>query len=252
MAELPVVDDEERERLRAAFKRYKKQHGRIGDPALLERIKYKLPHYEGSLSTLQRFMRGRHRTDDYDVRRYREFLQQVAPPPVGDKLGEALAKFLAPDDDDDGALKALPGVYSTTIRPWIGTSTAAGIQPKAVLGPLALNAIKDAAAKQPWSRLTISESASRRFMHVAESIAGVPDTGTFGMGGTGIIAHTGGNSFVVMMRSFLNRRAYHLVRGDDGAIAFRGAAVMGTGKIELALASKPGPNVFEFEMTREG
>ena len=96
MAELPVVDKEERERIRNGFKRYKEQHGGIGDPELHQRIMFTLGLLDAQvpLSTLQRFVRGTHRTDDIMVRRYAKFLSIVAPPGFAGEVGAAITKHM--------------------------------------------------------------------------------------------------------------------------------------------------------------
>ena len=81
MAKLPVIDNAEREDIRARLKRYMEQHG-IGAPRLFERMDYALDgidkHYV-DLRSLQRFLRNEVRTDDEKVIRYRRFLALVAP-----------------------------------------------------------------------------------------------------------------------------------------------------------------------------
>ena len=103
MKEMPVVDDAERELIRGALKRYKQQHGRIGNPELHQRMLYALFGDEASahesalsLSTLQRFLRGAHRTDDRVVLRYRRFLERAAPPEGAEEFAKEFLKYFAP------------------------------------------------------------------------------------------------------------------------------------------------------------
>lgn len=90
----PVLDERERDRIRSALKAYKSSHG-IGDPALHKRMLNLLNCLDSEvpLPTLQRFLRGTHRTDDGMVRRYIKFLELAAPTPPYEKMGEALAEF---------------------------------------------------------------------------------------------------------------------------------------------------------------
>lgn len=92
MAKLPVVDDNQRQGIREALAHYKKQHGNVGDPELQQRIMYVLglTDAEMPLSTLQRFMKNKVRTDDRMVRRYLAFLGKVG----GEGFAEQLAAVL--------------------------------------------------------------------------------------------------------------------------------------------------------------
>ncbi|MFB9151656.1 hypothetical protein [Roseovarius ramblicola] len=83
MPKLPVVENVEREKIRAQLKRYMKQHG-IGAPRLYERMSYVLDRSDNpyvDLRSLQRFLRNEVRTDDEKVIRYRRFLSIAAPAP---------------------------------------------------------------------------------------------------------------------------------------------------------------------------
>ena len=95
MAKLPVVDATEREEIRAALKRYKSAHGDIGDPELHQRMMRALGCLDSELplATLQRFLRGKHRTEDRMVRKYMEFLRRAAPPPPYATMGNAVVSF---------------------------------------------------------------------------------------------------------------------------------------------------------------
>ena len=97
MAELAVVDEEERDRIRASLKQYKATHGNIGDTKLFDRMYYVLdPQHLVYLSqsTMQRFIRGKGRTSDEAVWAIKKFLERVQPSGSSAKLPEALVKEL--------------------------------------------------------------------------------------------------------------------------------------------------------------
>jgi hypothetical protein len=104
MAKSNVVDEAEREQIRGALKRYKAAN-RVGDPALqqhmlsafrnAESFTKKLEDEFVPLKTLQRFLKGAHRTEDRMILRYRKFLELVRTPPPYEIMGEAIALFYA-------------------------------------------------------------------------------------------------------------------------------------------------------------
>src|SRR5262245_3276128 len=122
MAEPLGIDEAERERVRSALKSYKELHG-IGDPLLLKHI-MKALNLPLDLSTLQRFLRGKHRTDDIPVHRYRRFLQLAAPPPPGAELAKAFRAFLplSLSPPKRGEVSALAGKYRSFVRPYQDTT----------------------------------------------------------------------------------------------------------------------------------
>ena len=76
MRKIPVVDDDERERIRERLRDYQDRHG-IGAPRLQERMSFALDGIDQSyidLRSLQRFLKATHRTADEKVLRYRKFL----------------------------------------------------------------------------------------------------------------------------------------------------------------------------------
>ena len=99
MKKMPVVDKQERERIRRGLLNYRRAHN-IGAPELQQRMLYQL--YKGerrkfehtiALSTLQRFLKGKRRTGDRTVLRYAEFLSLAEPPEIDDDLGLGLVRF---------------------------------------------------------------------------------------------------------------------------------------------------------------
>lgn len=121
MPELPVVDKEERERVRSGLKRYKELHGGIGDPELQQRMMFALGCGESSvpLSTLQRFVRGSHRTDDTAVRRYAKFLAIVAPPGLAEEVGAAISqRMVYPVNLLPKPAVLYQGRYELLVRPY--------------------------------------------------------------------------------------------------------------------------------------
>jgi hypothetical protein len=118
MATLPVVDDHERNRIREALVRYKRAQGDIGDPELHQRMMYVLKCLDAQLplSTLQRFLRGKHRTADAMVRKYKAFLSQVPDVSGFEKLGESLVTFFAHEAINNVFQKPDPRVASRYAR----------------------------------------------------------------------------------------------------------------------------------------
>lgn len=90
-----TIDEAERARVRAALERYKSEHGGIGNPELQARMVTFLEcdDSEVPLSTLQRFMRGTHRTSDEMIQRYQNFLNEAASSPPYETMGEAIVAF---------------------------------------------------------------------------------------------------------------------------------------------------------------
>lgn len=119
-AELSAYDEQERERIRTALKRYKELHG-IGDVKLRKQIETAVK-LSVQLKTLQRFLAGKHRTDDVPVHRFRLFLQKVAPPPPADELAKAFSRFLPLSIGLawKGGMGALAGTYRAATRPYEG------------------------------------------------------------------------------------------------------------------------------------
>lgn len=113
---LITVSEEERARIRAALQAYMRAH-RIGVPRLCSLVIDSDPRQrEMPLSTLQRFLRGKHRTGEAYVLQCAQFLEQegfIAPAdrnPVAE-FGEAMAGFWAEQPVDEAALVALAGRY---------------------------------------------------------------------------------------------------------------------------------------------
>lgn len=90
-----AIDESERARVRAALERYKSEHGGIGNPELQARMVTFLEcdDSEVPLSTLQRFMRGTHRTSDEMIQRYQKFLSEASTSPPYETMGEAIVAF---------------------------------------------------------------------------------------------------------------------------------------------------------------
>jgi hypothetical protein len=109
-----VFDEAEREQIRGALKRYKAAN-RIGDPGLQQNMLAafsmapdfvkKVESGFVPLKTLQRFLKGAHRTEDAMILRYRKFLELVRTPPPYEIMGEAIVVFYAnaPTGEDRSA-----------------------------------------------------------------------------------------------------------------------------------------------------
>lgn len=131
MAKMIVVDSEERERIREALKRYKEVHG-VGDVALAERMVYLLdPQDQRYLKwkSLQRFLTGKHRTEDETVLRYKKFLQRTPPTDFAEQAGTLIAaKMLYPVNYKAKPVSAYQGRYEMHLRPYGAEGDKAEIQ----------------------------------------------------------------------------------------------------------------------------
>ncbi|KAB2884135.1 MAG: hypothetical protein F9K34_09725 [Albidovulum sp.] len=113
---LITVSEEERARIRAALQAYMRAH-RIGVPTLCALVIDRDPRQrEMPLSTLQRFLRGKHRTGDAYVTMCAQFLERegFTPPEVRDPLaalGGAMAGFWSGADIDASVYAPLVGSY---------------------------------------------------------------------------------------------------------------------------------------------
>lgn len=118
MAKLPVLGDHERDRVREALKRYKHAQGNIGDPELHQRMMHVLKCLDEHLplSTLQRFLKGTHRTADRMVLKYKAFLDQVPQVSTYEKMGEALVSFFAHEGFLNVLQKPDPEIASRFVR----------------------------------------------------------------------------------------------------------------------------------------
>jgi hypothetical protein len=129
MSKLPVLDETDRERVRAALHRYMEIHG-CGVPELYERMTAELAlkgiaESSFAQSTLQRFLKGTLkrknpdgtytekpvRTEDRTVMRYQRFLQQVAPPPPEAEFVRSMSNFLLAVHIKAEDLEPLIGTY---------------------------------------------------------------------------------------------------------------------------------------------
>lgn len=129
MARMIVVDNEERERIREALKRYKEAYG-VGDPALAEHMGYLLDPQDRRYlkwKSLQRFLAGKHHTEDETVWRYKKFLQRVPPTDFAEQAGTLIAaKMLYPVNIKDKPVSAYQGRYDMHLRPYGADDEMAG------------------------------------------------------------------------------------------------------------------------------
>jgi hypothetical protein len=213
MAELPVVDNAERERVRSGLKRYKELHGGIGDPELQQRIMFALNCGESSvpLSTLQRFIRGTHRTDDVMVRRYRKFLSKVAPPLASDELGAALAKFLMPVLEEAGWQGKFAGEYRTYVE---AAKTKPGAKAKFSAG---------------CSVVRLKAAENTAYLHATEFIIDPEqqdgkEAQASWLGNTGVFTPVGSDQYLMIVRSILEVRVYMLRKVLNEPLTLHGHA----------------------------
>lgn len=117
-----TFDETTRERTRASLRRYMSEHG-IGVPTLLRRIEdADERRREIPLSTLQRFLRGTHRTTDLYVSIFASFLRKMDAPLEADEFGEALASFYSlprahEDEPETLTVGGMAGAYKTHTSP---------------------------------------------------------------------------------------------------------------------------------------
>lgn len=124
-----IIDDMERKRIRDALAHYQRLHGEIGAPELHLRMMNVLGLLDEqlSLSTLQRFLKAKGRTEDITVRRYQKFLELVAPLDYADELGTALDNaMLYPASPPRPDVSAFQGRYALSLRRLGDESAAAG------------------------------------------------------------------------------------------------------------------------------
>jgi len=175
MPNLIIIDETERQRIREALKSYKRLHGKIGDPALQERMKMILGVREEqlSLSTLQRFLRGKGRTDDFMVRRYQKFLELVAPLSFADDLGKTLGNVMVYPVNFRPDVAPFEGRYEMTVR----ASGADGAKE----------------ADEPARGLILTPTQNPQFLKSIFYIARAPERGA---GGEPAYEYTGSGAFV--------------------------------------------------------
>ncbi len=98
MAKLPIVDDQERQVIRAQLKMYQEKHGNIGVPTLHQCMLFVLDvpdHHYVDFKSLQRFMSDQGRTTDEKVIRYRKFLERLAPEDAPKSFAVELGRLFA-------------------------------------------------------------------------------------------------------------------------------------------------------------
>jgi len=215
------INEAERGRIRTALKAYKAAHGGIGDPVLRKHIEKTLG-LPIDLSTLQRFLRGKHRTDDIAVNRYRSFLRKVAPPPAEDTLGQALREFISLSDGGKG-VKGLTGKYRSLTRAYQGTAQSSKL-PRIAAHDDGLMGFK-----LGCSSFKLERGDAPGLLRVRENIKDEAldqkyalDIDTFES--SGFLLPCGGTEFFMVMRGFLNRRFYMLRKISEAPVVFRGFA----------------------------
>ena len=111
-----VYDERARERIRARLIRYMERH-KIGVPTLKDRIERADERgREFPLSTLQRFLRGSHRTMEMYVTLCTQFLDGLDEPMEPADFARALAAFL-PSQEPATQLRELSGQYDAAVLP---------------------------------------------------------------------------------------------------------------------------------------
>lgn len=260
MNEATGIDVAERARIRDGLKQYKALHGGIGDTVLRNHIVRALG-LPIDLSTLQRFLRGAHRTDDIAVHRYRLFLRRAAPPPAGDELGRALMEFLPLSLSLTPPIRALAGKYRSFTRPYQGNAQAlTGSKAVFAMGKKFAAAAQGSKAgfRPGCSSFKLEVSKQRGLLRVTETLkeeeldqnAHVDEPG---FGGTGILAQCGEREFFMMTRSYLDARFYLLNKISDAPQVFLGFAFIPQSLFGFAkaLSNEPWQPAFEILLACE-
>jgi hypothetical protein len=241
------VDEPERERIRHALKRYKELHGGIGDPLLCERIEEatKLPV---KLSTLQRFLKGRHRTDDIAVHRLRKFLTMVAPPPSEDELGRALGNFLPFLLQPADWQTAFAGGYGTLIRPYRPEQESSVVR----VGQVGTRQFMRGTTFAPWSAIRLDIPADASYLRVTERLFDPEqrhvDAKDSWQGNAGTFVAISATEYMMFVRSFLDARVYLLTKCSDKPLTLRGIVFQSTDALFFDLSDRQ--PVSEIEMRR--
>ncbi|WOS62030.1 hypothetical protein [Sinorhizobium fredii] len=223
MAKLATVDTQQRERIRLGLKRYKELHG-IGDTILCDRMIHVLGVDQSAvpLSTLQRFILGKYRTDDVMVRRYGRFLASVAPPPASDEFGAALSKFISPVWVDEGWSAAFAGEYRTFVHT---RKTPHGGPAKFTAG---------------CSTVRLEQTADTAFLRATEFVIDPEEQDGKAadapwLGNTGVFAPLGNDQYLMIVRSILEARLYLLRKVLDMPLTLHGHAVQAESVFPLAV-----------------
>lgn len=149
----PAFDELTRERIRRGLRAYMEAN-RIGTPTLLGRImEADAPRFrEMPLSTLQRFIAGRHRTLDSYVGMCQQFLEKQGAA-LAPEFGEALHRFIghAPSP----AAEALP----------IGTALE-------VVADSYEIALTGAGQEKAYGEITLSRDPRQNYLHAQETVFG--------------------------------------------------------------------------------
>ncbi len=231
MATPTDIDDRERERIRLALARYKELRG-LGAVRLTKLIEDTLKLSVGQ-STLQRFLRGQHRTDDIAVHRFRLFLRRAAPPPAGDELARAFKTFL-PLSTPKGGLRPFAGAYSAFRRPY-ATGAARRDNPLAALTfaragrMITTSAIIRQGFRPDFAAYTFTRGAEPGYLRVSETFGETPageeqspEAWDSWLASSGILLPCGMGQFFIVMRSYLEARFYLLRMVSTLPVALRG------------------------------
>ncbi len=242
MPELPVVDEQGRKRIRTALKRYQDEHGKIGVPELQQRMIYVLDGTDRQyldLSSLQRFMRGKGRTTDEKVRRYRKFLERVAPPTGEDVLGQALAGYAAPllfikdwDKSLAGAYRCTGAQHSDENEQQVETvlrleRVPGALYLRAAEGPLSSQAESDKDDDAP------------------------PETGR-----RGVLFAFSDTEFLLLLRSYFHTQLYLLTKVADAPVRLTGVSYLpggaaGVPPSQIGTGWQAEPDITMVQMTPE-
>lgn len=221
------IDDRERERVRQALKRYKDLHG-LGAVKLTRLIEdtLKLPIDQ---STLQRFLRGQHRTDDIVVHRFRLFLRRVAPPPTGDELARAFKTFLPLASAPKGGLRPFAGAYSSFRRPYAQGPAPVAARLVARIGMRSAAALWGQGFRPDFAAFTFTRGAEPGYLRVSETFGEAPageelspEAWDSWLASSGILLPCGMGQFFMVMRSYLEARFYLLRVVSALPVALRG------------------------------
>lgn len=258
----PAYDERARERIRRALHGYKEQHA-IGVPALQLRIAEAIGDGPDRIpiKSLQRFLAGTHRTEDALVHHCTEFLSAVAPPPVEEELGMALARFMPVAPDTEEQVQNFSGTYQTHIRQVKPGPAQAVPGSRGVV--VDIKQRTEPGFSIPWSVLTLQADPELKFLRTSESRfildqdaepPANPASGAF-TAYSGIFVPCGNKEYLILARSFLDVQLYFLSKNSEQPFILQGVAFKPEGMFHiplLAQKSLPWEPAFEIRLTRGG
>lgn len=200
----PVFDEESRARIRKGLEAYREQHG-VGTPTLQSRIAEAIGDNDKvervPLKTLQRFLEGKHRTDDAFVKHCETFLLAVAPPPPEEIFAEGFSSFLLSDSETD---------YAPAIGTYWSFITAEEPQGgRAIWMPYSILTLEQTSSKSYLLANEQVHNIARDFQPI-ESAAEFFDADHTSLGFSGVYVYVERATYMLMLRGLANARVSFL------------------------------------------